>query len=73
MIMNGCVAQQSPARLPSCRFSRSDGRSQERRQPASLSERTLDGGSSGGYLTHYSKSDTGELYSPVRASTKLYI
>jgi hypothetical protein len=54
MIMNGCAAQQSPTRLPSCRFSRSDGRSQERRQPASVNERALDGGRSGGYLTQYS-------------------
>jgi hypothetical protein len=41
--MNGCGPWQSPMRLPNHRPSRSAGRSQERRQPARVSERTLDG------------------------------
>jgi hypothetical protein len=37
--MNGCGARQSPMRLHNHRPSRSAGRSQERRQPARVSER----------------------------------
>src|SRR5215471_11291127 len=54
-----CVAQQSRTRLPNCRTSRSDGRSQERRQPASVSERTLDGGPARRLSDALLKSDTG--------------
>ena len=61
--MNGCVAQQSRTRLHSCRPSRSHGRGQERRQPASLSERTLDGGPERRLSDALLKSDTRGLYS----------
>ena len=70
--MNGCGARQSPMRLHNPRPSRSDGRSQERRQPTRVSERTLTAARRGGYLTHCHKSDKGRLILTVRSSIKLY-
>jgi hypothetical protein len=70
--MNGCGARQSPMRLPNHRPSRSDGRSQERRQPARVSERTLDGGPARRLSDALLKSDNGRPILTVRSSTKLY-
>ena len=61
--MNGCLPRQSRSRLANCRLSRSDDRSQERRQPATVSERTLDGGPERRLSDALLKSDTGRPYS----------
>jgi hypothetical protein len=71
--MNGCGAQQSPVRLHNRRSSRSDGRSQERRQPARVGEQTLDGEPARRLSDALLKSDTGRPYKlTVRSSTKFY-
>jgi hypothetical protein len=70
--MNGCGARQSPMRLHNHRPSRGDGRSQERRQPTRVSERTLDGGPAGRLSDAFHKSDNGRLIPTVRSSIRLY-
>ena len=69
--MNGCGAWQSPMRLPNHRPSRSAGRSQERPQPARVSERTL--GAPARRLSDALRiSDNGRPILTVRSSTKFY-
>jgi hypothetical protein len=70
--MNGCGAQQSPMRLANHRPSRSAGRSQERRQPARFSERTLDGAPARRLSDALRISDNGRPILAVRSSTKFY-
>ena len=70
--MNGCGAWQSPMRLPTHRPSRSAGRSQERPQPAAVSERTLDGGPARRLSDALRISDNGRPILTVRSSTKFY-
>jgi len=71
-IMNGCGAWQSPMRLPNHRPSRSAGRSQERPQPARVSERTLDGAPARRLSDALRISDNGRPILTVRSSTKFY-
>ena len=70
--MNGCGAWQSPMRLPNHRPRRSAGRSQERRQPARVSERTLDSGPARRLSDALRISDNGRPILTVRSSTKFY-